>query len=349
MQFMSASAEKMGSSYEEQLSALEQRLSTQSGEIMLGEVGLAIRTLLSGDGSNEGRIRRILERQFDQGNLRRETYELVEKLLGKIVTEQRNAVANAPVADEPYIETAVLDQPEQPVPMASVRKEPQVGSVLRDRFLIKHMVAEGSMGTVFKALDRRMAETGEKNPYVAIKVLNPKLSRNSTALRALQQEAAKGRCLSHPNIVRFIDLDREEDVYFIVMEWLSGRSLARILDENRGNVIDFDTAMDIVRQTSRALAYAHQRGVVHADVKPGNIMITPEGQVKLIDFGVARIRQKENQGKSRFDPTIVRAGSPAYSSMQVLTGEDPVPADDVFSLACLMYRLIAGYRGPKTR
>jgi serine/threonine protein kinase len=89
--------------------------------------------------------------------------------------------------------------------------------------------------------------------------------------------------------------------------------------------------------------------VVHADVKPGNIMITPDGAVKLIDFGVARVRQKENEGKSRFDSNILGSGSPAYSSMQVLTGEDPVPADDVFSLACLLYRLVAGYRvfGPR--
>jgi serine/threonine protein kinase len=205
------------------------------------------------------------------------------------------------------------------------------------------------MGTVYKALDRRLAETGDANPFVAIKVLSPKLSRNGAALRALQQEAAKGRCLSHPNIVRFIDLDREDELFFIVMEWLEGRSLAKILDDNRGSNLDVNTAMSIVRQTARALSYAHQRGVVHADVKPGNIIVTPEGSVKLIDFGVARIRQKENEGKSRFDPNVMRAGSPAYSSMQVLTGEDPVPADDVFSLACLMYRLIAGYRvfGPR--
>jgi len=350
LQHMSASPEKIGSSYQEQLSALEQRLGSQGGEVVLGEIGLAIRTLLADNGASEARIRQILERQFDKGNLRRESYELVEKLLGKIVAEQQASAASAPAAEDPYVQTAVLDQPgDEAAPAATVSKDLQVGSVLRDRFLLKQVVAEGGMGTVFKALDRRMAETGEKHPFVAIKVLNSKLSRNSTALRALQQEAAKGRCLQHPNIVRFIDLDREEDVFFIVMEWLNGRSLARILDDNRGNAIDFDMAMDIVRQTSRALTYAHQRGVVHADVKPGNIMITPDGQVKLIDFGVARIRQKENEGKSRFDPSLMRAGSPAYSSMQVLTGEDPVPADDVFSLACLMYRLIAGYRvfGPR--
>jgi hypothetical protein len=336
--------------YEEQLSALESRLKGHDqDESMLGDVGLAIRNLLARNGGSESHIRQILERQFDQGNLRRETYELVEKLLGKIVAEGGTSSPGPDSAEEPYVDTAVIEQPAESKPSERVDEQLQIGSVLRDRYLLKAQVAEGSMGTVYKALDRRLAETGEKNPFVAIKVLSPRLSRNGTALRALQQEAAKGRCLSHPNIVRFIDLDREDDLFFIVMEWLPGRSLARILDDNRGSALEFRTAMDIVRQTARALSYAHQRGVVHADVKPGNIIITPEGRVKLIDFGVARVRQKENEGKSRFDPSVMRAGSPAYSSMQVLTGEDPVPADDVFSLGCLMYRLIAGYRvfGPR--
>jgi serine/threonine protein kinase len=184
---------------------------------------------------------------------------------------------------------------------------------------------------------------------VAIKVLSSRLSRNGNALRALQQEAAKGRYLSHRNIVRFIDLDRDDDLYFIVMEWLEGRTLADILDDKLAEKMELGTALDIVKQIARALDYAHRRGVVHADVKPGNIMVTPTGLVKLYDFGVARVRQTEHEGKSKFDPGVMEASTPAYSSMQVLTGEVPVPADDVFSLGCLMYRLVADHRvfGPR--
>ena len=356
---MSADPDKTDPDYAEQLAKLASRLQGHAGdEKMLAEAGVAMRTLLAGNGDSENQIRAMLQKQFDAGHLRKETYELVQNLLGKIVTEElvRSPLpASAAVADELFVSTAVIeDQAQaqvnaQAAPKTVSDSNVQVGSVLRDRFLLKQQVSEGSMGVVYKALDRRLAEAGDKDANVAIKILSPQLSRNGTALRALQQEAAKGRCLSHPNIVRFIDLDREGDLYFIVMEWLEGRSLSSILDDNRSNEIDLATAMDIVRQTARALDYAHQRGVVHADVKPGNIIITPEGQVKLIDFGVARVRQKENEGKSRFDPAVLRAGTPAYSSMQVLTGEDPVPADDVFSLACLMYRLIAGYRvfGPR--
>jgi hypothetical protein len=205
------------------------------------------------------------------------------------------------------------------------------------------------MGVVYKALDRRLAEAGSEQPWVAIKVLSPQLARNGSALRALQQEAAKSRCLTHPNIVRFIDFDRDDDLYYIVMEWLDGRTLADILDSPDSRKVDFETSFRIVRQVGKALEYAHRCGIVHADVKPGNIMILPSGDAKLFDFGVARVQQRQRVDADDFDPSVLGALTPAYSSMQVLTGEDPVPADDVFSLACLFYRLVAGYRvfGPR--
>lgn len=248
---------------------------------------------------------------------------------------------------DPFVDTAVLEGIS--IDGQSSEDRLQVGSVLRDRFLLREKVSGGSMGVVYKALDRRLAEADGLNPTVAIKVLTPELSRNGNALRALQQEAAKGRCLSHPNIVRFIDLDREDELYFIVMEWLEGRSLATILDDSTGKKIDKDTALDIVRQVAKALDYAHLRGVVHADVKPGNIMISPNGDVKLFDFGIARVRQQQTDARNGFDPGVLSAVTEAYSSMQVLTGEEPVASDDVFSLGCLMYRLVAGYRvfGPR--
>lgn len=253
-----------------------------------------------------------------------------------------SATSDASFTDTTVLETGVLHD-------GPADERLQVGSVLRDRFLLQERVSGGSMGVVYKALDRRLAEVDERNPYVAIKVLSSRLSRNGKALRALQQEAAKGRFLSHRNIVRFMDLDRDDDLYFIVMEWLEGRTLADILDDKRTEKMPLAKALDIVRQLARALDYAHRRGVVHADVKPGNIIVTPSGLVKLFDFGVARVRQKEHEGKSRFEADLMEANTPAYSSMQVLTGEVPVPADDVFSLACLMYRLVADYRvfGPR--
>lgn len=248
--------------------------------------------------------------------------------------------------EDPFARTAVLP-PDVAVTADDSDSRLQIGSVLRDRFLLQERVAAGGMGVVYKALDRRMAEVDGIEPWVAIKVLSPKLSRNPHALRAIQQEAAKGRCLSHPNIVRFIDLDREDDLYFIVMEWLDGRSLADVLDSGEG-LPDRQASLDIISQVGEALAYAHRCGVVHADVKPGNVMVLPSGAIKLFDFGIARIRQQQDAA-APFNPGVLAAATPAYSSMQVLTGEEPVAADDVFSLACLAYRLIAGHRvfGPR--
>lgn len=346
---MGGNTDNPGNIAEAELSTLEARLQKHVGdETTLAEIVAAMRTIVDADASAAAEIRNFVKNRYQSGRLRRESLELVESLLERMTADAMNDPAN-PDADEekPYTSTTVLDADESPAADGAIQL--QVGTLLRDRFLLKQEIAGGSMGTVFKALDRRLAEAGDENAFVAIKVLSAKLARNGNALRALQQEAAKGRCLAHPNIVRFIDLDRESDTYFIVMEWLEGRSLASILDEMAGGAMEIDAAMDIVRQLAKALDYAHERGVVHADVKPGNVMVTRDGAVKLIDFGIARVRQEQIAGKAKFDPAVLSAGTPAYSSMQVLTGEAPVPADDVFSLACLFYRLVAGYRvfGPR--
>lgn len=345
---MGASSDKVPPSVAEQLAAIESRLGEHTGdEKMLQEIHAAMKTLLAGDNKLEQDIRSLLSKRLESGELRNESFQLVQTMLDQIVTEDVETFPDADVARGDFVATDVI--PEDSVDINGDTMRLQVGSVLRDRFLLQEKVSGGSMGDVYKALDRRLAEADGIDPWVAVKVLTPKLARNVNALRALQQEAAKGRCLSHPNIVRFIDLDREDDNYFIVMEWLEGRSLSAILDESSSNSMEIDAALDVIRQIGGALDYAHRCGVVHADVKPGNIIITPTGQAKLFDFGIARIRQKRHDGEADFDPGVLNAKTPAYSSMQVLTGEDPAPSDDVYSLGCLMYRLVAGYRvfGPR--
>lgn len=237
------------------------------------------------------------------------------------------------------LDTAAVDDPEPDEVL-------QPGSLLRDRYLIRERVAGGSMGVVYKAIDRHLDDAQGGEAAVAIKVLSPQLAGSADALRALQQEAAKGRYLSHPNIVRFIDLDREGRLYFLIMEWLDGQSLAEALDSTTFHP-DMARSLDILQQIAEALAHAHRCGVVHADVKPGNIMLMPDGSAKLVDFGIARVRQKGDRPGNT--PAALQAATPAYSSMQVLTGDEPTPADDVFSLACLAYRLFAGHRvfGPR--
>jgi len=369
---MSPETDKIRESLVDQLSSLESRLDDRNDDLeMLSDIQDGIGRLLGSNSGSEAEIRRVLQERYESGDLRKETFQLVKSMLDRYVTEQ---IPTSSGIEEPTRvldpqrkpeSTVVLDRPEPRAedPMSSTIVIPtqdtikpdsadgriQVGSVLRDRFMLQERVNGGSMGVVYKAMDRRLAEAGTDSPWVAVKVLSSKLSESGLALRALQQEAAKGRCLVHPNIVRFIDLDRDDDLYFIVMEWLEGRTLADILDSPDSKSIDTERAFKIVRQIGKALDYAHKCGIVHADVKPANVMILPNGDAKLFDFGVARVRQKQLDKDPDFDPGVLGLMTPAYSSMQVLTGEKPAPADDVFSLACLLYRLIAGYRvfGPR--
>ena len=369
---MSAESDKIHDSLVAQLSSFDSRLDTKGDDVaMLSEIQDGIGKLLSGNGGSEAEIRRVLQERYESGELRKETFQLVKSMLDRFVTEQTptspsladpmgrmepsmgakpvpNPTPGPAPADDSMSSTIVL--PDTPLTHPDLADDRvQIGSVLRDRFMLQERVSGGSMGVVYKALDRRLAEADSEFQCVAIKILSPKFSQSGIALRALQQEAAKGRCLVHPNIVRFIDLDRDDDLNFIVMEWLEGRTLADILDSPDSKSIDLDRAFAIVRQVGKALDYAHRCGIVHADVKPGNIMVMPNGDAKLFDFGVARVRQKQLDKDPDFDPGILGLLTPAYSSMQVLTGDKPTPSDDVFSLACLMYRLIAGYRvfGPR--
>jgi len=363
---MNAESDKIRDTIGDQLASFDDRLEASADDVeMLADIQHGIGSLLSSNGGNEAEIRRILQERFEAGSLRKETFQLVKSMLDRFVTEdismsqsiseedQTPSQTTPPIldevdpltADDAFGTTTVI--PNDIATGVTADSRVQVGSLLRDRFLLQEKVSGGSMGVVYKSLDRRLAEAESDEPWVAIKILSPQLAENGQALRALQQEATKGRCLVHPNIVRFIDLDRDDDLYFLVMEWLEGRTLANILDSVDARSIDHDGAFQIIGQIGDALEYAHRCGIVHADVKPGNIMIMPNGDAKLFDFGVARVRQK--QSEIDFDPGVLGALTPAYSSMQVLTGEEPVASDDVFSLGCLLYRLVAGHRvfGPR--
>ncbi len=376
---MNADSEKTRDTFADQLATFDDRLQAAANDVdMLADIQEGIGSLLSQDGGSEAEIRHVLQERYDAGKLRKETFQLVKSMLDHYVTEDvptsplgvprparaEPAVDAEPsqrVVDEPAIAgaapeaeaddsfgtTAIIPSDALPTAVNDADSRVQVGSILRDRFLLQKKLSGGSMGVVYKALDRRLAEAGSEQTSVAIKILSPQLAEDGNALRALQQEAAKTRCLVHPHIVRFIDLDRDDDLYFLILEWLDGRTLAEILDSPDAKSIDVDAAFRIVRQVGEALDYAHRCGIVHADVKPANIMMCPNGDAKLFDFGVARVRQK--QGEPEFDPGVLGAMTPAYSSMQVLGGEEPVATDDVFSLACLLYRLVAGYRvfGPR--
>ena len=182
---------------------------------------------------------------------------------------------------------------------AEVASEPtrplQPGDILANRFIIEARIGAGGMSTVFKARDLRREEARDRHPYVAVKTLNADILQREDSLQILQREAKKAQGLSHPNIVRVFDFDRDGSTLFITMELLEGPSLEEIIRENGLLGARLASLLPILRQVASALAFAHAEEIVHSDLKPANIIILSSGRVKVIDFGISRAIPIPNQ------------------------------------------------------
>lgn len=245
------------------------------------------------------------------------------------------ALSNAPAADDhaPHAPASYSPSPhDSPLPEVLL-----AGTVLRDRFRLDEEVARSPMGRVYRATDLLKEEAGAADPRVAIKLLQPELANNVRALKVFRNEIVNTQRLSHPNIIRLFELDHDERYHFISMEWLDGESLAELLDRRGTQAMELAAARPLIRQLCAALSYAHEQGVVHADVKPGNVFLTSGGGLKLIDFGIAasisNVAIAEHLGLTR-----------AYASCERLERQASTPQDDVYSLGCVIYRMLAGIR-----
>lgn len=239
-------------------------------------------------------------------------------------------------------EEAEQAAPRRPQPKQAARdpaRGVQQKDVLRDRYELLSILGRGSSGTVYKALDRHRAHLADTARYVAVKVLKLDYQNRPEALGALEREFHQAQSLSHPNVVTVFDLDRDGDTNFIVMELLEGELLADIMRRLRGPMRR-DYALALVSSVGAALAHAHRRDIVHADLKPRNIMITLTGEVRVLDFGFARHRPLDLHSASAFDAPP--ASAPAYASVERVNGSEPHPSDDVYSLACIAYELLSG-------
>ncbi len=218
------------------------------------------------------------------------------------------------------------------------------GSVLKDRFVLESIIARGGMGVVYKARDLRKEEAHDRNPYLAVKVLTEDFRRHPDAFIALQREAKKAQSLAHPNVVTVYDFDRDGRTVFMTMELLEGESLSQVLKQLPPGGMEPKKAIELVDGMAEALAYAHRKGIVHSDFKPGNVFITREGVVKVLDFGIARAvkRPGHEQDVTLFDPGSLGALTPGYASCEMFEGEEPDPRDDIYGLACVAYELVAG-------
>jgi serine/threonine protein kinase len=219
------------------------------------------------------------------------------------------------------------------------------GSVIKDRFVLESELGHGGMGVVFRALDRRKEEAQDRDPYVAIKILNEEFRRHPSSLIALQREARKAQDLAHPNIITVYDFDRDGTTVFMTMEMLDGEPLSRVIAAHKLRGLPPEQAMPILHGVGEALSYAHKKGIVHSDFKPGNVFVTRDGNVKVLDFGIARAvptTLRPDADKTVFDASELGALTPPYASAEMLAGLAPVPADDVFALAIVAFELLSG-------
>jgi serine/threonine protein kinase len=222
------------------------------------------------------------------------------------------------------------------------------GSVLRNRFILEKKLGEGGMGAVWKGIDKLKQEARDRNPYVAIKLLQGDFRDHPEAFIALQRETAKQQRLAHPNIATVFDFDRDDNTLtvFMTMEVLNGDDLAAFIRRKMpADGLPYEEAMDLIEQLGQGLAYAHQAGLVHSDLKPGNCFLTNENTVKLLDFGIARASKTKSDAEGEttvFDPGDLGALTPAYATIEMFDGVPPDPRDDIYALAIIAYQLLTG-------
>lgn len=176
-----------------------------------------------------------------------------------------------------------------------------IGKKLDGRYEITELIGVGGMADVYKAVDVM------ENRTVAVKILKPEFSQNEEFLRRFRNESKAIAVLSHPNIVKIYDVGFSDEIQFIVMEYIDGITLKEFIEQQ--GVLRWKDALHFVTQILRALQHAHDKGIVHRDIKPQNIMLFPDGTIKVMDFGIARFSRID--GKTLSDKTI---GSVHYIS-----------------------------------
>ena len=199
------------------------------------------------------------------------------------------------------------------------------------RYEIVGELGQGAMGVVYKATDPLI------DRIVAIKTITLSLAqeeREEYEARFYQEAKAAGR-LSHPNIVTIFDVGRSGDIAYIAMEFLQGRELRDILNDEK--LLPVDQVLDIVAQVALGLAYAHEHGIIHRDVKPSNIMVLRDGHAKITDFGIARMASASVRTQ-----TGMVLGSPKYMSPEQVMGKLTDQRSDIFSLGVMLYEMLTG-------
>ena len=205
----------------------------------------------------------------------------------------------------------------------------EIGQIIKERYEITQLLGEGGMSFVYKAIDKQLQRT------VAIKTLKPVYVEQEKFVERFKREAQTAANLNHPNIVQIFDWGIGDEPFF-VMEYIEGSTLTSIISKKR--TLSISDILFIGAQVSSGLQAAHSQGLVHRDIKPGNIMITPEGKVKVTDFGIVSLQNEE----SDITKTGSILGRASYISPEQAQGKPVSKESDLYSLGTVLYELITG-------
>jgi len=216
------------------------------------------------------------------------------------------------------------------------------GLLLQDRYVLIEPLSSGGIGVVFKALDRQRAALPESERYVAVKCLHERLQNESHAIAVLRHEYLQSTELSHPNIARVYDFQEGGSICFLALELTAGESLSRICERIVPRRLPHSRALAIVREIGSALAHAHEHGVVHGNLHPGNVVITRSGDIRVHEFGQAAAWLASIDSSSVHHDIKPSPRELLYISPQQKSAIPADAADDIYSLASIAHELLCG-------
>ena len=282
-----------------------------------------------------------LDQYYRRGKIKPEMFQAIKTALAESALGQGSNLTGrvtAPAALGEARPRAKQAPAPAPAPAAAPRLEP--GDRLRDRYRIEGILGQGGMGTVFEAIDDFRLAVPPSGQRLAIKVLHT-ATKHAELFAELRREFQNLQLLSHPNIVRVYEFDRDGPLAFFTMELLNGALLSRLLLSIKPLHLEHAQSLAVIRDVGAAIAHAHSRGVVHGDINPQNIFITARGDLRVLDFGASnRLLVDPSTADDEIKPA--RFATPGYASCQVLEGRRPDVRDDVFAMACVAYRLLCG-------
>ena len=217
-----------------------------------------------------------------------------------------------------------------------------VGRTLASRYVVRSLLGRGGMGAVYKALDLYRADLPEARRFVAIKILNQNVVGRPTHIASLRREFYCAQALAHPSIIQVYETDSDRELAFFTMELLTGELLSAAISRVRPASLPRPYAWAVIRDIGAGLVHAHSRHVVHGDLKPQNVMITADNEIRILDFGSsgARTRRLCHGDLLQRDP--VPEATPRYTCCELLEGQQSDARDDLFAFACITYELLTG-------